>query len=173
MQISAAELNESERHIRTIFEEPYPTKTSCHYWYEAEEDANHEDGHDNENEEDGPEAFKRKLPWIEAHASTWQDLGQKTFGGSQLRPCQILSRQSGTSDEVEDTYTVQVYNPERIFEGFEIPSEYNHYVKGVPRRAILFQDSEDTSNQQNVNAFRHEIGFPDNLWPQAWIDNKQ
>jgi hypothetical protein len=43
------------------------------------------------------------------------------------------------------------------------------YVRnGVPRDAIRFWDLPYTSDLQLRNAFRHEIGIPDSILPEAW-----
>ena len=176
MQVSASELNESEKQIRTIFEEPYPMMTSCHYRYQASgQDAADSNSYNEatrgSDKDDGEEAFRRKLEWIEAHATTWQDLGgRNTMSGDHLRPCSILVRQPDPNGEQNDTYIVQMFDVKReVSESDKLPRG-EHYVKGVPRRAILFLDSSSTSNQQNVRAFRHEIRIPDDIWPDSWRD---
>lgn len=142
----------------------------CHYQYVAAQDTVPEDPHGvlDENDNDEPEELKKKLPLIEASARTWHDIG---MSGRYLRPCIIFARYPG-NDTGGDTYLVQMFNQHQAVDGTEsIPSDQKHYVKGVPRKAILFADSSHTSNQQNVKAFRHEIGFPDNdIWPESWRD---
>lgn len=170
MHQSAAELNESEKQIRTIFEDPYPVSTVCHYNYLG----------DNEASAPGPlpstedvVLLKQKLNEIETHAETWYDQGgRKTMSGDHLRPCVVIARHLAQSDEDEDTYTVQMMNRGGFHERDPIPEGTNHYVKGVVRRAILFADSPHTSTQQNVKAFRHEIGFPNDIWPDSWKDSR-
>jgi hypothetical protein len=172
MQRSAAELNDSEIQLKTIFEGVYPIMTMCHYRYFANEDKHpNMDDESIEDDNDGLEEVKANLHLIEAQARIWQDLGgRKTMRGDHLRPCTILDRKPG--DE-EDTYLVQMFNQHQKVAADELPPQ-KHYVKGVPRRAILFVDSSHTSNMQNEKSFRHEIGFPDDseLWPEAWMDLK-
>jgi hypothetical protein len=43
-----------------------------------------------------------------------------------------------------------------------------HHRNGVPRDAIRFWDLPYTSDLHLGNAFRHEIGIPDSILPQAW-----
>ncbi len=43
-------------------------------------------------------------------------------------------------------------------------------LRNVPRRAIQFFDVKYTSDQSLRSAFRHEIGFPERLVPDAWRD---
>jgi hypothetical protein len=177
MQKSAADLNDSEKHLKTVFEGVYPIMTMCHYRYFKREDK-HTNTNDLslENGNAGPEEVKSNLPRIEAQARIWQDLGgRETMSEHHLRPCIILDRKSSNDNNAnEDTYLVQMFNQNHRREGDELPTQ-NHYVKEVPRRAILFVDSSFTSNMQNEKAFRHEIGFPDgsNMWPEAWMDLKQ
>lgn len=51
-----------------------------------------------------------------------------------------------------------------------IPSRRIHVVSGVPRIAIRFSDRLYTTDQHLDNAFRHEIGFPNDLYPEQWKD---
>merc|ERR1711957_1094950 len=110
---------------------------------------------------------------IEQRSPSWNDLGgRKTVSGYHLRPCTIVARRSVSSDGGADTamYTVRVYdrndNPP---EYDKIPPKIEHYVKDIPRRAILFVDRAHSSHQHHQRAFRQEIGFPDDaMWPKAW-----
>ena len=193
MPVSASELNESERRIRTIFEAPsYPFMTTCHYLYlkppddDSEDDDDGDDDDDygddddysdddddqitEDNTDDEMESLRRKLPWIEAHATIWRNQGgwYTAVGGDQLRQCIILARHTDTTNDENDTYTVEMLNLSKVN---EIPTEEKHYVKGVPRSAIQFMESSSTSHQQNEHAFRHEIGIPsDDIWPRSWRD---
>ena len=178
MQRSAAELNESDE-LSTIFEDDVQATPSCHYRYVPPEQNTSNPKYQGEYKHDGPiAALKRKLPWIEAHATTWTDPDGNIMSGHHLRPCMIFARHHintpGSSYE-ETTYTVQMFNPkEIIMDVDQIPSNVEHFVKGVPRRAIVFQDDASTSHAQNVKAFRHEIGFgDDSIWPESWKDLKQ
>jgi hypothetical protein len=164
---SAAELNESEKEIRTIFEGSYhPVATACHYRYLGEGNS------DGDTDNLDPE-LETNLPYIEAVATEWKDLGgRQTMSGDTFRPCVVLARHpaSSTDDEDEDTYTVQMHNRGGPYEFDSIPEEKPHFVKGIPRRAILFVDIPESSTQQNAKTFRHEIGVLGELWPDAWKD---
>ena len=42
------------------------------------------------------------------------------------------------------------------------------YIKDVPHSAFVFIDAPETSDQFTAGAFRHPIGLPDEIFPQAW-----
>lgn len=44
----------------------------------------------------------------------------------------------------------------------------NHLEEHLPREAILFVDKPYTSDMFLLNAFRHDIRIPDEMFPQAW-----
>lgn len=43
-------------------------------------------------------------------------------------------------------------------------------VKNVPHHAIRYVDKPYTNPQHELSAFRHTIGFPDEIFPKAWRD---
>jgi len=45
-------------------------------------------------------------------------------------------------------------------------------VKGVPREAIIFVDQPYESDLHTPKTFRHPIGIPDSIFPDAWRDLK-
>jgi len=47
-----------------------------------------------------------------------------------------------------------------------------HRVEYMPRYAILFVDKPYTKDQYAQNTFRHEIGLPDGIMPEYWLDLK-
>ena len=79
-----------------------------------------------------------------------------------LYPCRVLERHNN------NVYTVLVNNPESGLNPTKIPA--NHIVTNVPRRAIRLDDKQHSSDQNLVNAFRHEIQIPDEIFPSAWRD---
>jgi hypothetical protein len=79
-----------------------------------------------------------------------------------LYPCQILHRHEN------DVYTVVIGKSESILNKNKIPA--NHVVKNVPRHAIRLDDKRQSSDQNMVGAFRHEIHIPDEIFPNAWKD---
>ena len=187
--LSASELNESEDRIRTMFEESYESVgTAGHYRYDSSEDNEQMAIHVEPGQElDGHEALglvydeiapeqqrKSYVAYIEERATVWRDHGGRaTISGDNFRPCALIARKEGASPN-EDLYTVRVFNSQNgAGHNEQIPTHREHYVKEVPRRAILFVDLPYTLSQHNESAFRHEIGFPDasdDMWPEAWKD---
>ena len=185
--LTASELNESQDRIRTVFEESYESVgTACHYRYHSSEDRDEMairvepdqevDGHEALGlvyDEPSPEQLRSDLAYIEERATVWRDHGGRaTISGDHFRPCKVISRKEGSSSN-EDRYTVRVFNTQNgAGHSEQIPTNKEHYVKEVPRRAILFVDLPYTSSQQEESAFRHAIGFPDtdDIWPEAWKD---
>ena len=53
------------------------------------------------------------------------------------------------------------------------PLPKRHIVSKVPRPAIRFTDKMYTTDQHLQQAFRHWIGMPDEIFPQAWRDEKE
>ena len=51
--------------------------------------------------------------------------------------------------------------------------EDKRIIKNVPRRGLQFEDIAYTNDQFLSNAFRHDIRIPDDLFPDAWKNNKQ
>ncbi|OEU08037.1 hypothetical protein FRACYDRAFT_196864 [Fragilariopsis cylindrus CCMP1102] len=50
--------------------------------------------------------------------------------------------------------------------------EDKRIIKNVPRRGLQFEDIAYTNDQFLSNAFRHDIRIPDDLFPDAWKNNK-
>lgn len=82
----------------------------------------------------------------------------KGYVGSAFYSCNILER-SDDSDGDLFKYTVLVSVSGNTVE-----------VVGVPHNAITFVDSPYSSDTFTPGAFRHWIGIPDVIFPQAWRD---
>ncbi|KAG7346430.1 SET methyltransferase domain containing protein [Nitzschia inconspicua] len=167
--LSASELNTIEDAIRTIFEEPYPSgvATACHYRFGSTRDEKNAANNPNNQQSEG----KLQIEFVERNAFQWVDHGGRgTMSGDYFRPCKVIARHSDPNEGT--VYTVKMDNRPIHPEWDQIPAKYQHYVKNVPRRAILFIDEPYTSHQHYEMAFRHEIGFPnpDEMWPLAWMD---
>ncbi|KAL7502532.1 hypothetical protein ACHAWX_000507 [Stephanocyclus meneghinianus] len=188
LEKTAAEFNQSEEHIRTIFEESYPPNvgTACHYRFRGTQDEEdvetklifHIDSNSGILEGDNAlhvtldpevlEQFHEKLPLIEQHALAWVDHGgRSTMNGEHLRPCTVLARHPNFNGTTDDMYTVRMYNSGSLD---VIPPHVELYVRNIPRRAIVFVDRAGMSDQHQSGAFRQEIGFPDAdaMWPNGW-----
>ena len=87
-----------------------------------------------------------------------------------LRPCQVLQRKEDAKGR--STYAVRMFNRPGLDEDEIIPEENKqpHLVTHVPRNAIRFVDKVHTTDQHLEWAFRHEIGLPDDVFPEAWMD---
>ena len=97
----------------------------------------------------------------------WQ-MDRKTFEFKNLRPCNVMSR-----EKVGDghwIYTVQMKNRPGLPKKEMIPNGELHVVTHIPRGAIRFTDRIHSTDQHLPNAFRHEIGIPDEIFPQHWMD---
>lgn len=84
-----------------------------------------------------------------------------------LRPCSVLQRNEG-----DGTFTVRIRNRYGLAAEERLPRGALHIVTHVPRYAIRFSDKIYTTDQHLENAFRHEIGIPDDIFPEKWKDLK-
>ena len=96
-------------------------------------------------------------------------MDRKTFEFDHLRPCHILQREEIPSREKQFVYTVRMYNRPGLAPNERIPTRKTesgkvkttmHVVTQVPRAAIRFTDRAYSTDQHLENAFRHEIGLP-------------
>jgi hypothetical protein len=115
-----------------------------------------------------------KRQQAEGKTQQWRYFDELLVDGTYMRECHVISRTTLAEPiEIESerdsfspplvTYTVLVQLSE------DGPLEK---VTGVPRTAILFLDHSYTNDQYNRNAFRHEIGLPDEMVPASWRDLK-
>jgi hypothetical protein len=73
------------------------------------------------------------------------------------RTCIVLKREE---DDGQITYTVRVFDEE---------DEESHIRSGVPREMIVMVDAQYTTDWHMRSAFRHYIGLPDDMFPDAWF----
>jgi hypothetical protein len=85
-----------------------------------------------------------------------------------LRPCHVLKRQK--DDKQGTLFTVQILNRYGLTKQERVPSI--HIVTHVPRKAIRFSDKLYTTDQHMEIAFRHEVGVPNDVFPEQWKDLK-
>eukprot|EP00978_Attheya_sp_CCMP212_P040573 scaffold222682_cov45-Attheya_sp.AAC.1 len=99
-------------------------------------------------------------------AYTWIETPRTYSIRQNLHECQVLvrderKRNASTTSSAQHLYKVLVIhvngNDERL-------------VKLVPRESIVFLDRPYTSEEHLPNAFRHEIGIPDEIFPTSWND---
>jgi hypothetical protein len=98
----------------------------------------------------------------------WQ-MDRKTFEFKNLRPFNVMSREKLQNGHW--IYTVMMKNRPGLAKEEMIPKGEMHVVNVVPRGAIRFTDKMYSTDQHLPNAFRHEIGIPDDMFPEAWMDS--
>jgi hypothetical protein len=103
------------------------------------------------------------IVWREPDRDWWRSLAF----------CHILDREMGPSGEyvyiISALLDYRTYRKETTLEYNEnIPLEQLYIETGVPRRAIRFVEKPYKDDEHLLNAFRHPIGFPDELTPDAW-----
>ena len=128
-------------------EDPYPDNivTSCFYTAPA-------------NDGVGKRTLVDATSNVMLVESEWQNQAHQ-LDKLTLRLCRILVRnQSGK-------YSVLVSSVDD-----DLPPNERHVVLNVPRKEIWFTNRRYSSDQHLSGAFRHEIGMPDELIPQAWQD---
>lgn len=142
--------------LRTEVEQrshPYPDNlfTSCFYRF-----GDHKD-----------EALAASNDHGETTAFKWK-MSRGLFDFENLRPCSVL--QHSKTPDGNDWYTVRIRNRYGMAPEERIPKGMMHIVTLLPRNAIQFSDKIYTTDQHLENAFRHEIGIPDSLFPEQWMD---
>ena len=104
---------------------------------------------------------------------TWRSSPNIFSMSRYVHRCEVVQRDERHphSELRKDTIMPQdiVYQAKVYYDGDNDPDAY-WLVHNIPRRAIECFDRNYTSNQFLRNAFRHEIGLPDHLVPEAWRD---
>jgi SET domain len=144
-------------------EHPYPDNlfTSCFYRY-------------GDRSIDELEAAKTSNTKESSSLTSYRwHLTKGLYDMKNLRPCQVLKRVEDSKKMGRSAYAVRMLNRPTL-DGMDprevIPPGELHIVTHVPRAAIRFTDRAGTTDPHLHNAFRHEIGLPDDLVPQAWRD---
>jgi hypothetical protein len=75
------------------------------------------------------------------------------------RTCNVLDRVQDIDDTI--TYTVEVFDEE---------DGASQTRSGVPREMITMVDAPYTTDWHMRSAFRHYIGLPDDMFPDAWLN---
>lgn len=91
--------------------------------------------------------------------------------------CEVIARET-KADPVEINSQRDSYSPPLVTYTVSIARPYEPHlgpleVKGVPRTAIVFFDHMYSNDQFLRHTFRHEIGLPDEMVPEAWRDLKK
>lgn len=164
-------MDEVASKLRTSTEQmdyPYPSnlQTSCFYEYPnpTTTTTTSENGITSDAHRHTTDSGITTIPWNRTRG---------VFDWVNLHPCTILKR-----DETSSFYTVQIMRhgmSKAANSGNADRSEKKksyHIVSKVPRLAIRFTDKMYTTDQHLSGAFRHWIGIPDDIFPQAWRDEK-
>lgn len=103
----------------------------------------------------------RNINWQKAYDSNELDQFLRDNDGG-YEPCDILryNEKGGTI-----FYTVMVYNSE--------DDDDFYLLEDVPSQAFAFSDLPYSLDMFLPNAFRHPIGIPDKLFPDAWRNLKE
>jgi hypothetical protein len=139
-------------------EHPYPNNifTSCFYRY-SDRSEEERVAAQNDQSKDSITSFR------------WH-LTKGLYDLKNIRPCRVLKRTEDKSGR--SVYAVRMLNRPGLNAGEIIPKDELHIVTHIPRPAIRFSDKAGTTDQHLKNAFRHEIGLPEDLIPAAWkIEN--
>lgn len=97
---------------------------------------------------------------------------------SNVDECDVIARET-KADSIEVDSGRDSYRPPRVTYTVSVPRRYQGYhrgplyVKDVPRTAIVFFDRMYANDQYQRQAFRHEIGLPEEMLPDAWRDLKE
>jgi hypothetical protein len=149
---SAAEYKQThpDELIRTVDEQkenPYPENivTACMYLDTSEE--LDEDEYDAE---------------AEVEAVYWTSENEYC-----LRPCKIVERQV-VKDKAFYTVVVEEITNKFSPEYCDLSHERQNVLR-TPARAITLVDKEYTTDQHLKTSFRHEIGVPEDLYPEDWM----
>jgi len=84
----------------------------------------------------------------------------------QIYPCDLLRYKKG--DEGNYYYTALMWFEDQKTGVTEPVGKLND----VPRQAFKYFDRPYTSDTFLPNAFRHHIGIPDDMFPEAWRNDK-
>lgn len=137
--------------IRTVKDEPYPFNigTACYYV---------------------PYRFDRSEGKYDHEAKKlffYHDWSDSQHGC--LRPCNILDISFGQGDSF--TVTAEMKNVPELAENCFIQEGQFHIISNVPDSAMMFVDKPFTrAPYLGDNIFRHYIGLPEGVFPNAWMN---
>jgi hypothetical protein len=171
--------------IRTEDEQeeyPYPLniETSCYYYYEDDGKEWHdEEGiydrffQDDDEESGYGEDGELKETWVKEHypLSFANEFSLHLF----RRPCRVLEKAEIEMENDENgevatyvQYTVEIMNLPHMKPELLIPDDMRLIVENMPRDDIVFTDTPYSTDLHLPKTFRHEMMFPDDIFPEAW-----
>ena len=147
------------RNEKEQVDHPYPSNVqiSCFYQYSVY--------HKKKNA--GILASSSSSSSSEVTTVKWQ-MDRRTFEFENLRPCSVLEREKLPNGQW--SYKMLIKNRYGLPKEEMIPKGEMHVVGSMPRGAIRFTDKIYSTDQHLPNAFRHEIGIPDEIFPREWMD---
>ena len=98
----------------------------------------------------------------------WDSVKNMVYNYYFVRPCLILNRYIFFDGKA--TYKVKMLNREGMSPELELPPGVNHIVTNVPHDAVRFTDKVYTTDQHLMEGFRHEIGLPEGVFQEVWLD---
>ena len=117
---------------------------------------------------------------LHCHAGLKSERWPKQFGrkgqafkwtiNKKGHPCEILSRRLHKDGYF--VYRVRMEYQDDSDDG-ENESTTTLYREDVPRTAILFVDTPYSTDMHLKGAFRHEIGIPDDIFPERWRNRER
>ena len=102
------------------------------------------------------------MEWKEHFLAGTLDKFKKKQIYSNWKKADIIRRRR--NEEGVFLYTVAIWEPDE--------KEFR-YIDDLPREAFAFINTSNTSDMLLKNAFRHEIGLPNDLFPDAWKNKKR
>lgn len=162
--IPASEMNYKMAPITTAFEESslsYPPniEVACYYEYSHSESSSDEETLMLRGLLSSDPSSPAELDKLNIRAAYQWENQKDLFIEINRHPCKVITKE--LSDEGIDLYLA-------IITQRDTGQTMHQLVKEIPRKAIVFQDRQYTSDQQLPNVFRHDIAIPDSMFPPSW-----
>mmetsp|Transcript_15417 Transcript_15417/g.17753 ORF Transcript_15417/g.17753 Transcript_15417/m.17753 type:complete len:478 (-) Transcript_15417:69-1502(-) len=112
------------------------------------------------------DTYYYELPEETSLLVTWEEKNNAC-----MRNCKILSRYVESNRTYYDVEIIQ--QEDNLGEECYHPTDERLFVDKVPQHAVTLVDQVFTSDIHLANAFRHFIGLPSHLLPEAWKDSEE
>mmetsp|Transcript_5727 Transcript_5727/g.8727 ORF Transcript_5727/g.8727 Transcript_5727/m.8727 type:complete len:653 (-) Transcript_5727:597-2555(-) len=115
--------------------------------------------------EELPDREEIKCDGVSIRKFIAQNDESSAYAGRNAYECKLLSKEGygGETDVSSCTYRVSII--ESTEEG-----DIEIIIEGIPHNAVWYIDAPYRSDQHNSDAFRHTIGIPEDIWPEAWLN---
>jgi len=115
--------------------------------------------------EELPDREEIKCDGVSIRKFIAQNDESSAYAGRNAYECKLLSKEGygGETDVSRCTYRVSII--ESTEEG-----DIEIIIEGIPHNAVWYIDAPYRSDQHNSDAFRHIIGIPEDIWPEAWLN---